>query len=106
MADTIEGFEMGYYIVFRRLHRGFAIYHDLVKEYRKCHLNDVIGEYCLGDNLGEKYWKEREEQGLNADLQWLCDAMERKEFDLIFLTDDFAVFKRRNWIKQLISKVI
>jgi len=89
---------MGYYVIFR--HGGVGIqwivYHDLVKEYRKSHENPV---------LDEEYWKEREEYGISVSLQWLCDAMERRGFDLIFLTDDYAIFNKRTWFQNFLGRL-
>lgn len=94
---------MGYVIVFLRLGRGFEIYHDLVRDYRKDH-PDNYENSTMSKSQWDKWWKEREEDGLNASLSWLTMAMERRGgFDLKFLTEDFAIFQRRTWFQNLLK---
>lgn len=90
---------MGYYLIFQRFSTTgqWLVYHDLVREYR----HDFTDS-----KPDDKYWKEREDKGLFVTLQWLCDTMEmHHKFDLIFLSSDYAVFKKRTWIQNLAKRL-
>lgn len=41
--------------------------------------------------------RDYEKNGRNVTLQWLNDNMELQGFDLVMLTDKYAIFRLRSW---------
>jgi len=95
---------MGYYIIFTKTIY-WKVFQDLVKAKRDEAIHRKRFEGVPFTEKDRKYWKEREEKGVSANLKWICDAMERRGFDLIFLTEHKAIFKKRTWLQNLARKL-
>lgn len=73
------------------------VYNKLaVKRFEELKLHDLF-ENPKSTFYDDKQKKSFENDGVNVSLSWLNDNMHIDGFDLVMLTDKFAIFRLRSW---------